>query len=96
MIIVTTENVHGRTVHESLGRHVGKDVQSVMLNFVGGEITHYTKLLGEAREQALDRMMDQARSMGADAVISVRFSTSEIATGAAEIVAYGTAVKLAL
>ena len=103
MIIATTSFVHGYEVQETLGlvcgntvraRHVGKDVQAVMQNFVGGEIVHYTKLLAEAREQALDRMADQARELGADAVLTVRFSTSEIATGAAEIVAYGTAVKL--
>lgn len=104
MILSTTDSVHGHDVTETLGlvcgntvraRHVGKDVQAVMQNFVGGEILHYTKLLGEAREQALDRMKENALALGADAVITVRFSTSEIATGAAEIVAYGTAVKLA-
>jgi uncharacterized protein YbjQ (UPF0145 family) len=103
MILATTENVHGSEITATLGlvcgstvraRHVGKDVQAVMQNFVGGEIVHYTKLLAEAREQALDRMMEQARELGADAIITVRFSTAEIATGAAELVAYGTAVKL--
>lgn len=103
MIVTTTDFVRGREVAETLGlvcgntvraRHVGKDVQAVMANFVGGEILHYTKLLAEAREQALDRMVEHARALGADAVVTVRFSTSEIATGAAEIVAYGTAVRL--
>lgn len=101
--MTTTDFVRGREVAETLGlvcgntvraRHVGKDVQAVMANFVGGEILHYTKLLAEAREQALDRMVEHARALGADAVVTVRFSTSEIATGAAEIVAYGTAVRL--
>jgi uncharacterized protein YbjQ (UPF0145 family) len=103
LIVTTTDFVRGREVAETLGlvcgntvraRHVGKDVQAVMANFVGGEILHYTKLLAEAREQALDRMVEHARALGADAVVTVRFSTSEIATGAAEIVAYGTAVRL--
>ena len=103
MILVSTDFVKGYEVEETLGlvcgstvraRHAGKDVQAVMQNFVGGEIAHYTKLLGEAREQALDRMTDQAKARGANAVISVRFSTSEIATGAAELMVYGTAVKL--
>jgi uncharacterized protein YbjQ (UPF0145 family) len=103
VILATTDCVHGSTVAETLGlvcgstvraRHLGKDVQAVMQNLVGGEIAHYTKLLGEAREQALDRMIEQARALGADAVVTVRFSTAEIATGAAEILAYGTAVKL--
>lgn len=103
MILATTDSVHGAEVIETLGlvcgstvraRHIGKDVQAVMQNFVGGEIPHYTKLLGEAREQALDRMIDQARALGADAVVTMRFSTAEIATGACELVAYGTAVKL--
>jgi uncharacterized protein YbjQ (UPF0145 family) len=103
VILATTDCVHGSAVAETLGlvcgstvraRHLGKDVQAVMQNLVGGEIAHYTKLLGEAREQALDRMIEQARALGADAVVTVRFSTAEIATGAAEILAYGTAVKL--
>ncbi|MEM7306197.1 MAG: YbjQ family protein [Planctomycetota bacterium] len=103
MILVTTEAIKGYEVEETFGivcgttvraRHVGKDVQSVMQNFVGGEILHYTKLLAEAREQALDRMAEQARARGANAVITLRFSTSEIATGAAEVVAYGTAVRV--
>lgn len=83
--------VSGNTVR---ARHVGKDLQAVMENFVGGEMVHYTKLLAEARDQALDRLTSSARAMGADAVVCIRFATSEIATGAAEILAYGTAVKL--
>jgi uncharacterized protein YbjQ (UPF0145 family) len=103
LILATTEAAEGYQVTETLGlvsgstvraRHVGKDVQSLMQNLVGGEILHYTKLLAEAREQALDRMIQEARARGADAVLGLRFSTSEIATGAAEVMAYGTAVKL--
>jgi uncharacterized protein YbjQ (UPF0145 family) len=103
LILATTEALQGYEVVEILGlvcgstvrsRHVGIDVQSAMQNLVGGEVIHYTKLLGEAREQALDRMVAEARARGADAVLALRFSTSEIASGAAEIMAYGTAVKL--
>ena len=103
MILATTDHVHGYEIGETLGlvcgntvraRHLGEDVHSVMQNFVGGEISVYTKLLSEAREQALDRLTELAVARGADAVVGLRFSTSEIATGAAEIVAYGTAVRL--
>ncbi|MCA8906904.1 MAG: YbjQ family protein [Rhodospirillaceae bacterium] len=75
-------------------RHVGKDIMAGLRNLVGGEVTEYMKLLAEAREQALDRMIAQAQGMGADGVVTVRFMTSMIAQGAAELLAYGTAVKL--
>ena len=103
MILVTTDSVPGFEVGEVIGlvcgstvraRHVGIDVQSAMQNIVGGEVIHYSKLMGEAREQALDRMVAEARARGADAVLALRFAASEIATGAAEIMVYGTAVKL--
>ncbi len=103
MIIVTTYTISGYDVVETLGfvcgntvraRNVTKDVQAVMENLVGGEVEHYTKLLAEAREQAMDRLIAQANAKGADAVVGLRFSTSEIATSAAEIMCYGTAVKL--
>lgn len=103
MIVCTTENVPGREVAEILGlvqgntiraRHVGKDIMAGLRNIVGGEISEYTKLMGESREQALDRMIDQARMLGADAIICVRFTTSMVMTQASEILAYGTAVKL--
>jgi uncharacterized protein YbjQ (UPF0145 family) len=71
------------------------DVAATLKNLVGGEIPEYTKLLAEAREQALDRMLAQARTLGADAVLGVRFCSSEIASGAAELLVYGTAVRLA-
>lgn len=103
MIVSTTEQVPGREVTEILGlvrgntvraRHVGKDITAGLRNLVGGEITEYTKLMGESREQALDRMLEQAATLGADAVICVRFTTSMITAQAAEILAFGTAVRL--
>ncbi len=103
MIVSTTSFVPGHEVKEILGivkgntvrcRHLGKDVVALFKNVVGGEIEEYTKLIAEAREQALDRMITQAELLGADAVIDVRFSTSYIMTNASEILAYGTAVKL--
>lgn len=103
LLVATTEQVAGHRVARVLGlvrgnsvraRHVGFDVVAVLRNLVGGEIREYTKLLGESREQALDRMLDQARSMGANAVLGVRFTTSTLMGGAAELLAYGTAVQL--
>lgn len=103
MIVVTTEEIHGRQITETLGlvrgntiraRHLGRDIMAGLKTLVGGEIHEYAKLMGEAREQAIDRMVEEARSLGADAVINVRFSTSVIIGGAAEMLAYGTAVKL--
>ena len=103
MIVCTTENLPGREVAQILGlvrgspiraRHVGKDIMAGLRNIVGGEISEYTKLMGESREQALDRMVQQARMVGADAIICVRFTTSMVMTQASEILAYGTAVKL--
>jgi uncharacterized protein YbjQ (UPF0145 family) len=101
--IYTSEQIADKTIAEHLGlvrgntiraRHLGRDILAAFRNIVGGEIHDYTKLLAESREQALDRMVDEARSIGADAVIGVRFSTSMLAHGAAELLAYGTAVKL--
>jgi uncharacterized protein YbjQ (UPF0145 family) len=103
MIVVTTEFVAGRKVARTLGlvrgntiraRHIGRDIVAVLKNIVGGEIVEYTKLMGESREQAIDRMVDEAKTLGADAIIGLRFSTSEIMGGAAELLAYGTAVVL--
>ncbi len=103
MIIVTTETISGREVGEVLGmvrgnttraRHLGRDVLAKMRGIVGGEIEEYTKLMAESREQALDRMIDDARSRGADAIIGVRFATSQIMLSASEILVYGTAVRL--
>jgi uncharacterized protein YbjQ (UPF0145 family) len=104
MMIVTTETVPGETIEKILGlvvgasvraAHLGTDVTVMMKNAVGGEMHEYTKILAEAREQALDRLKSQARTKGADAVIGLRFATSEICANAAEFLAYGTAVKLA-
>jgi len=104
MIVVTTEEVPGRRIESAIAlvrgntvraAHAGLDIGAFLKNLVGGEIEEYTKLLAEAREQALDRMVEEARARGADAVIGLRFATSEIASGAAEFLAYGTAVKLA-
>ncbi len=101
MIVVTTFEIPGKRVVRILGlvrgntiraRHLGRDILAAMRNVVGGEVREYTKLLAEAREQALDRMVEEARSLGANAVVGVRFSTSMIMAGAAELLAYGTAV----
>lgn len=103
MTVTTTETVPGHTISKSLGiakgntiraRHVGKDILAGLKTIVGGEIEEYTKLIAEAREQALDRMIEDARAMGADAVINIRFSTSYVMGAASEILAYGTAVKI--
>jgi len=103
MILITTDEVAGRPGAEALGlvrgsavraRHIGKDILAVLKNMVGGELEEYTKLLAEAREQALDRMTAEAEARGADAVVGVRFSSSQIAQGAAEVLVYGTAVRL--
>ena len=100
MIIVTTEEISGKTVKEHLGlvrgntiraRHLGHDVMALFRNIVGGEIRDYTKMMAEAREQAIDRMVREAEAMGANAIVGARFSTSEMMHGAAEIIAYGTA-----
>ncbi|MDW7760716.1 MAG: YbjQ family protein [Acidobacteriota bacterium] len=103
MIMVTTESVPGKTIVKSLGivkgntiraRHLGRDIKALLRNLVGGEIRDYTKMMAESREQAIDRMIAEAEGLGADAVINVRFATSMIMQGAAEIIAYGTAVTL--
>jgi uncharacterized protein YbjQ (UPF0145 family) len=75
-------------------RHVGKDIMAGLRNLAGGEVHEYSKLLGESREQAVDRMIEEAEALGANAVIGVRFQTSMVMQGAAEMLCYGTAVKL--
>jgi len=101
MMIVTADKIEGKRVVKTLGlvrgntiraRHLGHDIKASLVNLVGGEITDYTKMLAESREQALDRMVEEAESLGANAVINVRFGTSMVMTQAAEILAYGTAV----
>lgn len=103
MIVTTAETITGHAIGTTLGvargntiraRHVGTDIIAGLRNFVGGELPEYTKLLAESREQAYDRMVASAEAMGADAIIAMRFATSTISQGAAEILAYGTAVKL--
>ena len=101
MIMVNTDFVSGKKITKTLGlvrgntiraRHIGKDIKAALRNIVGGEITDYTKMMAESREQALDRMVEEAESLGANAIINVRFSTSMIMQNAAEILAYGTGV----
>ena len=101
LIIVTTHSVPGKNITKTLGlvrgntiraRHLGKDIIAGLRNIVGGEVTEYAKLLAESREQALDRMEAQAKELGANAIIGLQFQTSVIMGGAAEMMAYGTAV----
>lgn len=84
--------VQGNTVR---AKHVGRDIMAGLKNIVGGELRGYTELLEDARSQAMERMVEQARSLGANAVVNVRFSTSSVSQGASELYAYGTAVVLA-
>ena len=101
MIISTTDNLAGHRITRTLGlvrgntiraRHIGRDIKALGRNIVGGEISEYTKLLGEAREQALDRMVEEAKDLGANAIVTTRFATSMVTSGGAELLAYGTAV----
>jgi uncharacterized protein YbjQ (UPF0145 family) len=103
MILTTSDTIPGHTIQETLGlvrgsvvraRHLGKDITALFKNVVGGELDEYTKLLAESREHALDRMQAEANSKGADAIVTLRFSSSQISAGAAEVLVYGTAVKL--
>lgn len=103
MIIVNTESVSGHRITQTLGlvrgntiraKHIGKDIMAGLRTIVGGEIKEYTEMLTEARNAALQRMESEAMQMGADAVVNVRFVTSQVMSGAAELLAYGTAVKL--
>jgi uncharacterized protein YbjQ (UPF0145 family) len=101
MIVVNTPDITGKRIVRTLGlvrgntiraRNIGRDIVAMLRTVVGGEISEYTKLLAEAREQAIDRMVEEARELGANAVVEVRFSTSQVMAGAAELLAYGTAV----
>jgi uncharacterized protein YbjQ (UPF0145 family) len=103
MIVVTTPDVPGMRITVTFGlvrgstirtRHIGKDVIAALRNLAGGEVHEYTKMLAEAREQAIDRMVEEAQALGADAVVMVRFQTAEVMRGAAEMLCYGTAVRL--
>ena len=101
MIITTSSSIAGKKVTKTIGlvkgntiraRHLGRDLLAFLKLLVGGEIEDYTKMMAESREQALDRMSEEAKQQGANAVIDVRFSTSYLMSSAAEILAYGTAV----
>ena len=101
MIIATAGEIAGKKIVRTLGiargntvraSHIGRDIMAVLRGFVGGEVHEYTKLLAESREHALDRMVEEAQSLGANAVIEVDFATSYVAQNMAEILAYGTAV----
>ncbi len=103
MMIVTTDFITGKTIVKNLGlvrgntiraRHVGRDIMAFFRNIVGGEIRDYTKMMAESREQALDRMVEEAESLGANAIIGLRVTTSMIMQSASEILAYGTAVVI--
>ena len=103
MIVSNLELIPGRRIVAHYGivqgstvraKHVGKDIFASLKNIVGGELKSYTELMQEARDEAVERMIAEARSMGANAVLNVRFATTSIAVGAAEILAYGSAVRL--
>ena len=103
MIMVTCDEIPGKRIIKTLGlvrgitiraRHVGRDIMAMLRGVVGGEITDYTKMIAEAREQALDRMVTEAETMGANAIVAVRFGTAEMMSSAAEILVYGTAVVI--
>lgn len=103
MIVVTTDSIAGQEIARTIGwakgstiraRHVGKDIMAFFRNVVGGEVTEYTKMMAEAREEALARMIEDAEAQGANAIIGLRFTTSMVMQNAAEILAYGTAVLL--
>jgi uncharacterized protein YbjQ (UPF0145 family) len=103
VIITNIETVPGKTIVEFYGvvsgntvraKHVGRDIMAGLKNIVGGELKGYTELLSESREEATARMIEQAESMGANAIVNVRYATSSVAQGAAELFAYGTAVRV--
>lgn len=103
MLITTQDNFEDYNISKTLGlvkgntiraRHVGKDIMAGLRTIVGGEITEYTKMLAESREQAYDRMVSSAKELGADGIVCARFTTSSVMAGAAELLAYGTAVEL--
>jgi uncharacterized protein YbjQ (UPF0145 family) len=103
VILTNTEEVPGRKIREFYGvvsgstvraKHLGRDLLAGLKNLVGGELKGYTELLVEARREATERMVEEARGLGANAIVNVRYATSSVATGAAEIFAYGTAVRV--
>ncbi len=101
MILVTSDEISGKRVIKVLGlvrgntiraRHMGRDILAAFRGMIGGEITEYTKMIAESREQSVDRMVAEAEALGANAVVTIRFSTSSMMQGAAELLCYGTAV----
>ena len=101
MLMSTTETIEGKKIVKHLGlvkgntiraRHLGRDIMVGLRNIVGGEISDYTKMMAESREQALDRMIEDAQNLGANAIVGVKFATSMVMQSASEILAYGTAV----
>lgn len=103
MILVTSDKIPGKEIKETLGlvkgstikaKHIGKDISAGLRSIVGGEIKEYTEALNEAREISLSRMVAEAEKLGADAVVCIRYTTSQVMAGAAELLIYGTAVRL--
>jgi uncharacterized protein YbjQ (UPF0145 family) len=103
VIITTCDEIPGKKIVEVIGlvkgntiraRHLGRDIMATLRNIVGGEVVDYTKMIAESREQAIDRMVAEAQKKGANAIVTLRFSTSSMMQGAAELLAYGTAVKI--
>ncbi len=103
MILCNTETLPGKRIIKNCGlvqgstvraKHLGRDIMAGLKNIVGGELAGYTELLEDARKEAMNRMIDDARTMGADAIINVRFSTTSVTQGAAELFAYGSAVQI--
>jgi len=101
VILTTSETIAHKRIVKTLGlvrgntiraRHIGRDIAARFRTLIGGEITEYTKLIAESREQCLDRMTEEAKDMGANAIVMIRFQTSELLQGCAELLAYGTAV----
>ncbi len=101
MLLSTTDTIHGKKIVKHLGlargntiraRHIGRDIMAVIRHIIGGEITDYTKMMAESREQAIDRMVEDAQKLGANAIVHLNFSTQMVMGGASEILAYGTAV----
>jgi len=101
MLLSTTDTIHGKRIIKHLGlvrgntiraRHIGRDIMAIIRHIIGGEITDYTKMMAESREQAIDRMIEDAQKLGANAIVHISFSSQMIMGGASEILAYGTAV----
>ena len=101
MLLSTTDTIHGKKIVRHLGlvrgntiraRHIGRDIMAIIRHIIGGEITDYTKMMAESREQAIDRMIEDAQNLGANAIVHMSFSTQMVMGGASEILAFGTAV----